>query len=62
MKICRPCICICHYCGCNLTYKPFHDNIYNGGPWYCGNCGANVTEDIYGKNDKGKSLTKDTVK
>lgn len=44
-------ICTCHNCGSHLHYNPYSYNIYNGGPWYCGSCCANVTDDIYGKKE-----------
>lgn len=52
----RPKICTCHNCGVELTYRSCDaKNIWLGGPWYCGNCNANVTEDVYGKKpDKNK--------
>lgn len=52
MKTYRPIICVCPCCNCDLAYRPYYQNIYSGGPWYCGNCGTNVTEAIYGKKEK----------
>lgn len=65
MKISHYIICQCHRCDINLSYLPYYQNIFNGGSWYCSNCGANVTEDIYGKKkadpiqpeDKGMKLS-----
>lgn len=42
-------ICTCHNCGTRLHYRPGTHNIFSGGPFDCGRCGADVTEDIYGK-------------
>lgn len=42
-------ICTCHSCHTSLGYNPLEVNVYSGGPFYCGKCGADVTEDIYGK-------------
>lgn len=39
----------CHSCGEQLYYR-WGQNVYSGGPFYCGKCGENVTEDIYGEN------------
>lgn len=47
-------ICTCHNCGAELHYNPYGQNIYNGGPWVCGNCNSNVTQDIYRKSEKSE--------
>ena len=48
-------ICTCHNCGYTLHYRPLVHNVYSGGPFYCGNCDVNVTEDIYGKTKEKKN-------
>jgi hypothetical protein len=48
MNIIKHEICTCHNCKQRLGYT-WGQNIFNGGPWYCDNCGVNVTKDIYGE-------------
>lgn len=38
----------CHNCKEYLT-PSYRLNVFSGGPFFCCNCGANVTEDLYGK-------------
>lgn len=45
-------ICTCSHCHARLHYG-YKQNVYNGGPWYCGNCGWDVTIDMYGKGRYG---------
>ncbi len=39
-------ICVCHNCGVTLSSR-WGQNMYSGGPFSCGNCHSDVTEDIY---------------
>lgn len=52
-------ICTCHNCNTRLSYR-YDTNVYSGGPFYCGRCGDDVTEDVYGKPKEKQNETAST--
>jgi hypothetical protein len=59
MNIAYGVICTCHSCKSPLGIG-YRVNIFNGGPYYCGRCGANVTIDVYGKGHDGYYIVSNT--